>query len=208
MFGLTKKEELILRKLNTPIKIQDFLDALPINHEKKGETVLSPRMVLKKKKAHCFEGAMLAATALWLQGKKPLLMDLHALPEDDDHVVALYKMNGYWGAISKTNHSALRFRDPIYRTLRELALSYFSEYFMCKTGKKTLREYSVPFDLSKWGHDWITSEENLFDIAYAIQDIRHFKLVPKKNKRYVRNAGKMEIRTGDRVEWSKSNPRT
>ncbi len=123
MFGLTKAEERVLRELNTPSKIQDFLNGLAINHEKKGETYLSPRRVLVERKAHCLEGALLAATALWIAGQKPLLMDLRTLENDDDHVVALYRTNGYWGAISKTNHSVLRFRDPIYRTLRELTLS-------------------------------------------------------------------------------------
>src|SRR3954471_11918592 len=104
MFNLTKDELKVLRKLNTPIKIQDFLDTLPINFEKLGDTQMSPRRVLREKKAHCIEGALLAATALWLHGKEPLLLDLKAVPHDDDHVVALYKINGLWGAISKTNH--------------------------------------------------------------------------------------------------------
>ena len=208
MFGLTKKEEQTLRRLNTPIKIQDFLDALPLNHEKRGQTYLSPRRVLREHKAQCLEGAMLAATALWLQGQKPLLMDFRTLPEDEDHVVALYQVNGYWGAISKTNHAILRFRDPVYRTLRELALSYFNEYFMFESGKKTLSEYSTPLDLSKRFKGWVTAEEDLFEIAYAVDDIRHFPLVPKKNKKYLRKADAMEIRAGKLIEWPESDPRT
>lgn len=135
MFDLTKKELVILRRLTTPIKIQNFLDSIPRNHEKQGETYLSPRQVLKQNKAHCFEGALVAALALWLQGERPLLFDLKA-EGDDDHVVALYKRNNYWGAISKTNHATLRFRDPVYRNLRELALSYFHEYFETKKDEK------------------------------------------------------------------------
>src|SRR3989338_6552129 len=127
MFGLSKKELAIFKKLNTPIKIQDFLDKIPMNWEKKGETYFSPRRALEARKMHCLEGAIFAATALWLQGEKPLLLDLKA-KGDDDHVVALYRRNGYWGAISKTNHAALRFRDPVFKTLRELAVSYFHEY--------------------------------------------------------------------------------
>jgi hypothetical protein len=153
MFNLTKSELKILRKLNTPIKIQDFLDTLPINFEKRGDTQMSPRKVLREKKAHCIEGALLAAAALWIAGEEPLLMDLKAMPHDDDHVVALYKINGLWGAISKTNHATVRFRDPIYRTVRELALSYFHEYFLdkdskkAKAGQKVLYSYSKPFNL-------------------------------------------------------------
>jgi hypothetical protein len=135
-------------------------------------------------------------------------MDFRTLPEDEDHVVALYKVNGYWGAISKTNHAILRFRDPVYRTLRELALSYFNEYFMFETGKKTLREYSTPFDLSKLGTGWVTAEHELDEIAEAIDDSRHFSLVPKKNQRYLRNADVMEIGAGKGIEWRKSDSRT
>ena len=208
MFGLSKKELTILRKLSTPEKIQDFLDTLPINHEKQGDTCLSPRQVLREKKAHCIEGAMLAAAALWLHGEEPLLLDLTTLRYDDDHVVALYQRNGYWGAISKTNHAVLRFRDPIYRTIRELALSYFHEYFMLTTGRKTLLSYSVPFSLKRFGTEWIVSEENVWYIAHAIDDVRHYSLVPEKNKRFIRKASPLEKQVGGIVEWKKSDRRT
>jgi hypothetical protein len=148
MFGLSREEHAVFNKLRTPRAVQDFLDALPINQEKQGETYYSPRLVIREKKAHCMEGALFAATALWLSGREPLLMDFRTAPIDEDHVVALYQDNGYWGAISKTNHAILRFRDPIYKTPRELALSYFHEYFDFTTGEKTLCEYSKPFDLT------------------------------------------------------------
>lgn len=125
MYGLTPKEYQFLKRLNTPNKIQDYLDTLPINYEKSGETYHSPRFVLQHKKAHCLEGALLAAVALMIQGYKPLLLDLRTTSRDTDHVVASENFNGYWGAISKTNHAVLRYRDPIYKTPRELALSYF-----------------------------------------------------------------------------------
>jgi len=208
MFGLSKKELAVLRKLSTPEKIQDFLDALPINHEKNGDTCLSPRLVLREKKAHCIEGAMLAATALWLHGEEPLLLDLTTLRYDDDHVVALYKRNGYWGAISKTNHAVLRFRDPIYRTIRELALSYFHEYFMITTGRKTLVSYSVPFSLKRFGTEWVASEEDVWYIAHALDDVRHFTLVPEKNKRLIRKASPLERKTSGISEWKKTDRRT
>ncbi|HTW96918.1 MAG TPA: hypothetical protein VMD74_04655, partial [Candidatus Methylomirabilis sp.] len=154
MFGLNEKELKILKKLNTPVKIQDFLDSLPRNCEKNGDTVLSPRRVLREKKMHCIEGALLAATALWLHGRSPLVMDFQATDDDDDHVIALYKINGYWGAISKTNHVGLRWRDPVYRTPRELALSYFHEYLHERTHRKTLLSYSDPINLKKFGIKW------------------------------------------------------
>ncbi|MSU75353.1 MAG: hypothetical protein EXS55_02465 [Candidatus Magasanikbacteria bacterium] len=208
MFTLTKSELAIFKKLTTPIKIQNFLDKFPRNYEKKGETYMSPRRSLKAKKMHCFEAALVAALALWLRGEQPLLLDLRAVG-DDDHVVALYRRNGYWGAISKTSYASLRFRDPVYKTLRELALSYFHEYFENKKGKKVLREYSAqPFNLKKWGSGWVTQEEDLYDLVDALDNAPHRSIIPKKNRRLIRPADKMERRAGRLVEWKKSHPRT
>ncbi|MFA5127985.1 MAG: hypothetical protein WC457_03215 [Patescibacteria group bacterium] len=208
MFGLTKTEIKILKKLSTPIKIQDFLDKMPMNHEKNGETYLSPRLSLKRRKMHCLEGALVAATALWLRGEKPLLFDLKC-DGDDDHVVTLYRRNGYWGAISKTNHAVLRFRDPVHKTFRELALSYFHEYFLNSNGKKVLVSYSAkPFDLRRLGSKWITTEEDLYPIAEAIDEAPHKRIYPAKNKKFLRPADKMERCAGRIIEWKKSNPRT
>ncbi len=208
MFGLTKKELVIFKKLSTPIKIQNFLDTLAFNGEKKGETHMSPRRVLREKKAHCIEGALCAAAALWINGEEPLLMDLTSARGDDDHVVALYKKNGYWGAISKTNHASLRFRDPIYKTLRELALSYFHEWFMNDSGKKMLRSYSKPLNMKTLGTEWITSEKELWHLDKILDALPHSELVPKGNEKYVRAADHMELRAGRIIEWKKSNPRT
>lgn len=203
MFDLTKEELKILRKLNTPIKIQDFLDSIPVNFEKNGDTQMSPRRVLREHKAHCIEGALLAAVALWIAGKEPLLLDLKAMPDDDDHVVALYKINGLWGAISKTNHATVRFRDPIYRTVRELSLSYFHEYFLDKNGQKVLHSYSKPFNLKRLGTDWITAEDDLWDLAYDLDTSPHYRLYPAKNKKYIRKADAMERKAGKLLEWQK-----
>ena len=208
--GLTRKEYETLLRLSTPIKIQDFLDSLPMNWEKKGDTHMSPRRVLAARKAHCIEGALLAAAALWIQGERPLIMNLSSLfgKGDVDHVIALYKRGGFWGAISKTNHATIRFRDPVYRTPRELALSYFHEWFMNETGEKTLECYSKPLNLERFHTDWITAEKDLWNIAEALSVLPHYDLVPKGNRRYVRKADRMERRAGSFVEWSKSNPRT
>lgn len=208
MFGLTKTELSVLKKLSTPIKIQNFLDTMPLNWEKKGETYMSPRRVLREKKMHCLEGALVAALALWLHGQKPLLLDLKA-DGDDDHVVALYKQNGYWGAMSKTNHASLRFRDPVYKTIRELALSYFHEYFSNRTGKKVLRSYSSkPFNVKSFGTRWITAEEDLFSIADAVDTAPHTSIFPPKNLRLIRKADAMERRAGKLIEWQRKDPRT
>jgi len=207
MFGLSKPETAILKKLSTPIKIQNFLDQFPINWEKRGETYMSPRRVLRAGKMHCLEGALIACVALLLAGEKPLMLDLKT-KGDDDHVVALYKKHGRWGAISKTNHATLRFRDPIYKTVRELAVSYFHEYFSNQTGKKTLRSYSKPVNLLKFGTSWITDEADLFYIAEAIDNAPHESIFPLKNFRHIRRADKMERRAGRLIEWKKSHHRT
>lgn len=208
MFGLTAAELKVFKKLNTPIKIQDFLDTMPMNWEKKGETYMSPRRVLRERKMHCLEGALFAATALWVQGEMPLVLDFKN-KGDDDHVIALYKRNGYWGAISKTNHTTLRFRDPVYKTIRELAMSYFHEYWRVRDGKKTLVAYSTkPFNLKKCGTAWIAAEEDLQDVVDAIDGAPHSQALPKKNQKFIRWADAMEMRGGKLVEWKKSNPRT
>lgn len=200
--GLTKEELQILKKLNTPIKIQDFLDTFPFNHEEDGETYRSPRYALKSGRLHCLEGALIAGLALWLAGREPLLMDLKA-PGDQDHVVTLYQYNGYWGAISKTNHAVLRFRDPVYKTLRELALSYFHEYFDNKTGKKMLVSYSKPLNLKKLKINWITSEKDLDELAQLIDNLPHYRLYPPQNRQFIRPADKMERQAGEFIEWEK-----
>ncbi len=207
MFDLSLREEKIFKKLSTPEKIQDFLDSLPFNYEVGGETLRSPRGVLNMHTAHCMEGALLAAAALWYHGEKPLILDLRTLDSDSDHVVTLFQRNGYWGAMSKTNHNVLRFRDPIYRTIRELVFSYFHEYFLVKNGVKTLREYSLPFSLKQFGTEWITQEEHLWEISDALDRSRHFPFVSKKNERFLRRASRVEREAGSIPEWPEPKKR-
>lgn len=197
-----------LSVLRTPERIQDFLDALPINHEKRGETCYSPLTVLKERKAHCLEGALLAAAAFALTGERPLIMNLQTARGDDDHAVALVRRHGYWGAVSKTNHAVLRYRDPVYRTLRELALSYFHEYFLGSNGTKTLRAYSRPLDLRRYGTDWMRSVDDLWPIAYALADAPHTPIVPPHMLRKTRSATPFERRMMDHAEWVPEDPRT
>ena len=200
-FNYTTEEVKLFRKLNTPAKIQDFLNTLPFNFEKRGETYRSPREMLKYKTAHCMEGALFAAAVLEFHGEKPLILDLRATnrPYDDDHVVALFKGDG-WGAISKTNHAVLRYREPIYSSPRELAASYFHEYFL-HDGRKTLREYSEPFDLSKLKLNWRTSPEYLFEIQEILDASKHYSFLNKKQLRNLRRAEKIEREAGKLMEW-------
>lgn len=203
MFALTPEEEKLFKKLTTPAKIQDYLNSISYNFEKKGETCMSPRRVVNTKCAHCIEGAYLAAAILWYHGEKPLLLDLRSTKHDFDHVVALFKQNGYWGAISKTNHAVLRYREPIYKTIRELALSYFHEYFL-DDGTKTMRDYSAPFSLKQFGQSWITANEDLWEIGAALDDSTHFPILPPQMKpQKLRKADPVEIAAGKLVEYRK-----
>jgi hypothetical protein len=178
-----------------------------MNEEKKGETCLSPRKVLNEGHAHCMEGAMLAALALRLHGHKPLIMDLKSARGDDDHVVALFRQYGRWGAISKTNHAVLRYREPVYKTIRELALSYFHEYFL-DNGKKTLRSYSLPFNLAQFDlKHWMTSEKDLFYIPRALDKSKHLPVAPRQTLRNMRKADSIEVSFGKVIEWDKKAKR-
>jgi hypothetical protein len=201
MFELHKAEVAFLKKLNTPNRIQDYLDSIAFNFEEEGETCMSPRRVLQAKKAHCIEGAMLAATALLLSGRKPLILNLKVDEKDNDHIVALYSENGYWGAISKTNHAVLRFRDPVYRSIRELAMSFFHEYFLASNGKKTMKGFSKAINLRRYGTKWVTAEEDLWIIAEDIYDGRHVSAVSEKNKKYLRKASSLERESASLPEW-------
>lgn len=201
MHRFTQEELQFLDTLSTPTKIQDYLDSIPFNFEEDGETCMSPRRVMRTQKAHCIEGGMLAAVALMRQGEKPLLLNLKVDKQDDDHVVALYRRNGYWGAISKTNHAVLRFRDPVYKTIRELAMSYFHEYFLVADGTKTMKGFSSPINLRRFGTAWMTKEEDLWNIAETIYDSQHKTAIPKGNSRFIRNAGSLEQEAADIPEY-------
>jgi hypothetical protein len=200
--GLTRTEYAVLRRLDSPRKIQAFLYDLQQNFEPDGETCRSVREVLRTRRAHCIEGAMLAAAALWVHGERPLLLDLRAV-RDYDHVVALFKRNGRWGAISKTNGIGLRWRDPVYRTLRELALSYFHEYYN-RAHHKTLREYSVPFDLRRVDPQvWVTNGTHAWDICEALDGLKHFKLVTRRHLKEVARRDEFERKVGTLGQYRK-----
>jgi len=201
MFGLNEKELGILKTLNNPKKIQDFLNEMPINFEEQGDTCMSPRSVLRENKAHCIEGAMLAALALRLQGEKPLVLDLTASRNDFDHVVCVFKRHGMWGAISKTNHAVLRYREPIYKNIRELAVSFFHEYFD-DNGKKSLRSYSMPVDLSRFDYlNWVTSDEHVWFVPEHLVKVKHFPILNFRQIMNLRKADKTEIEAGKILEW-------
>ncbi len=178
-FGLTPREIRTLRHLNTPAKIQHFLNDLPYHA---ADTAWSPRRVLREGTAHCLEGALLAAAALRVNGFRPLIFDLEAV-QDTDHVLALYKIDGCWGTIAKSNFSGLRFRAPVYRTLRELAMSYFDDYFNFR-GERTLRGYSRPVDLGRFDDvPWMTTEKSVWEVPKHLLTIPHIPLITARQAR-------------------------
>jgi hypothetical protein len=175
-FGLSPGDVRTLRALKAPIQIQRFIDALMYQY---ADTAWSPKRVLRERKGHCLEGALIAAAALRVNGYPPLVMDLEAV-HDDDHVVALYRDHGLWGGIAKSNFAGLRFRSPVYRTLRELALSYVEHYYNLR-GERTLRSYSVPVNLARLDDKgWMTSEDDVWCVAEALIAARHYSLYPDK----------------------------
>jgi hypothetical protein len=169
-------ERAVYRRLTTPEKIQRFLDDLAYNKEPDGPTCRGPRLVLRDRTAHCMEGALMGAAALRMIGLPPLLLDLEAV-RDDDHVLAIFRRRGCWGAVAKSNYAGLRFREPVYRTLRELAMSYFEHYFNLRR-EKTLRNYSRPVNLKRFDSiHWMTAEEEVWAIPEYLCEIAHRPLL-------------------------------
>jgi hypothetical protein len=175
-WGFTLRELHILRALKTPRGIQRLLDAMPYHL---GDTAWSPRRVLRERTAHCLEGAIFAAAALRVLGYPPLLLDFESVPDDTDHVIAVFRLRGRWGAVAKSNYSGLRYREPVYRGLRELAMSYFEAYVDLR-GRRTLRTFSRPVNLARFDRahpGWMTSEAALWWIPEHLVDIPHTRLL-------------------------------
>ena len=194
--GLTPREFAILRRLSTPQQVQLFVNAIPANHEIDGETSLAVRDVLRQQRAHCIEGALVAACALWIHGEPPLIAHLDCDPCDYPHVITLFRRHGRWGAISKHNGPQLRFRDPVYRSLRELVMSYFHEYFD-RRGHKTLRSYSRPLDLRRVDTAmWVTSERGCWELHDVLDALPHFALLPRRHVRLLSRRDAFERRVG------------
>jgi len=198
---LTPAERRLFARLNTPRKIQDWLDRLPVNFEPDGDTVMSPRRMLQARAAHCAEGALFAAAVMMFHRKPVWLVDLRARPTDHDHVVAVFRERGLWGAISKTNHSILRWRDPIYKSVRELAMSYAHEYCL-PSGAKSLLAFSRPFSLARYAPArWVTADDELHWLMDALDNSPHEDVAPKRVKQ--RRSAKIEIEAQGLTEWER-----
>jgi hypothetical protein len=188
----TKDEIRFLKTMSDADKIQGFLDSIDYNPVYECR---SPRWVIKKKSAHCFEGALFAAAALQFNGQKPLIVDLKAF-NDDDHVIAIFKEDGHWGAVAKSNFTSLRYREPVYRSLRELVMSYFDFYFNTD-GDKSLRSYSVPLDLTIYNpQHWTTTDEDLEYIGDKLEQIRHYPVVNIMMIKKLKRASNIMLQAG------------
>lgn len=172
--ALSQSELRIFRRLTTPREIQAYLDELPYSAD---PFYRCPLRVLRERTAHCFDGALFAAAALRRLGHPPLILDIVPNDRDDDHLLALFKRNGHWGAVAKSNFVGLRFREPVYRTLRELVMSYFEQYHNV-AGEKTMRGYTVPLNLKTFDKlDWMTRDEPLEGVAQRLDEVRQVKVV-------------------------------
>jgi len=192
--GLTPRELRALRALKSPVGIQRALDAMPYHL---AGTAWSPRRVLRERTAHCLEGAVFAAAALRVLGFPPLLLDLEAV-QDTDHVIAVYQVRGHWGAIAKSNFSGLRYREPVYRSPRELVMSYFEGYINLR-GDRTLRAYSRPVDLARLerAHPrWMTAAEDLWWIPEHLLKIPHTPLLTPAMIRGLSRVDRRSLRAG------------
>src|SRR5450631_273390 len=177
--GFTPAELRKLRSMKNPYGVQKFLDDMPYHLE---DTAWSPRRVLAEESSHCLEGAIFAAAALRANGYPPLLLDFEA-EHDTDHVIAIYREDGCWGAVAKSNYTGCRWREPVYRSLRELALSYFNAYFNLRR-ERTLRRYSVPVNLKRFDRqNWMTTDQPVWFIVYHLFDIKHYSLMTKAQEK-------------------------
>src|SRR5438094_2874263 len=193
-FGLTPYEWRTLRALRTPVGIQRALEAMPYHV---ASSAWSPRRVLREGTAHCLEGAIFAAAALRVLGLAPLLLDLEAV-QDTDHVISVFKLRGHWGAIAKSNFSGLRYREPVYRSLRELAMSYFESYINLR-GERTLRAYSRPVDLARFDRahpQWMTADRDLWWVAEHLVGIPHTPLLTPGLIRGLRRVDRRSLDAG------------
>ena len=200
--GLRAVEFAVLRRLDSPPKIQRFLTGLEQNFEPDGDSCRPVRVVLRTRSAHCIEAAMLAAAALWVHGEPPLLLDLRA-ERDVDHVVALYRRNGCWGALAKANGPFLRGRDPVYRSLRELAMSYFHEYFN-RRGERTLREVSRAYDLRALAAArWVSGEDDVWELVERLDALPHAQLVRPRQARALGRTDAFVLGVAESLQYRK-----
>jgi hypothetical protein len=179
--------------LISPQKIQVFLDSLPYSNE---ERYRCPRSVLRDKKAHCYDGAVFAASALRNIGLPPLLVELLPNDRDDDHILAVFRKNNLWGAVAKSNFVGLRYREPVYKSLRELVMSYFESYYNI-AGERTLIGYTAPLNLKRFDtYDWFEHDSALDKIAEGLDGTRKYRIIPPALERKLTHVDKRSYTAG------------
>jgi len=199
--GLSARDFAQLARLDSPLRIQAFVSALHANHEPDGETLHSVRNVLRHRVAHCMEGALVAACALWIHGDPPLLLHLACVEHDNPHVIALFRRGRAWGAISKSNGTWLRYREPVYRSLRELAMSYFHEFFD-RDGHKTLRSYGRPFDLRRADTTtWVTADAPCWAVHDRLAEGAHRELLTSAQAAQLSRRDAFERESASQVQY-------
>lgn len=181
-----------LGRLDSPRKVQDFLDYELSYNDSKPDTCFSPLEVLRRGKAHCIEGAMLAAAAFLFHGRRSMLLDLRAAPRDDDHVIAPFVENGRWGAVAQSHFCGLRYREPVHNSFGELARSYF-EFYYDYNGEKTLRSFSGPLDTAELKPEWLYSGKNVFFVSGRLDALRHFRIVAGRRESGLRLADSLML---------------
>ncbi len=205
----SKAQRAVLRRLDSPRKVQDFLD-YEISYNDAPGTCFPPLEVLKQRRAHCIEGAMLAAAAFLYRGRRAMLLDLRANPRDDDHVIAPFREKGLWGAVAHSHFCGLRYREPVYRSFAELARSYF-EFYYNNRGEKTLREFSDPLDASTLKPEWLYSDKNVFFVSRSLDSQRHHRIAAHLQEKDLRGADSLlleaEVLGGSRLALMRRRPR-
>ena len=191
--ALSQSETRLVDGLTTPFRIQSFLDSIEYSEE---ERYRSPLTVLRDRKGHCFDGALFAAAMLRRIGFAALITDIIPNDNDDDHLLALYRVRGHWGAVAKSNYSGLRFREPVYRTQRELILSYFEDFFNA-VGEKTMRAYTRPLNLASFDRlGWMTDDDALDAIGVRLDEIQKFKPLTPAMIRNLSYADERSVKAG------------
>lgn len=191
----TARERALLGRLSTPERVQAWLDGVAYNTEPHGDTLRSPRRVMRDRTAHCAEGAFFAAAAFRAHGRPPLVVDLEA-ERDDDHVLAVYRDAGHWGAVATSKFSGLRFRAPVYATVRELVLSYFDDYFNWD-GERSLRAYSRPVGLTRFDRiGWMTAEDDIWPLVEHLAVVKHTPIVSARIARRLPRVDRRSYRAG------------
>jgi hypothetical protein len=190
---LHKKELKVFSQLTSPVKIQKFLDSLPYSTE---ERYRCPRSVLLDNKAHCYDGAVLAAAALQMIGFPPLLVEMLPNDRDDDHILAVFRQKKCWGAVAKSNFVGLRYREPVYRSLRELIMSYFESYFNI-AGERTLLGYTASLNLSRFDKfDWLIHDSAMDVIDDALNGVRKYRIMTPAMTRKLTCVDKRSYKAG------------